>query len=132
MKIKLLTSKIFRKKDLLWFSRISGDFNPIHIDEEKASESIFGKRVVHGVLLLSMFSKIFGTIYPGNGAIYLSQSGKFLKPAFIEENIIAKAKLTFFDESNFHGTFLTECFKNSDTLIFTGESNILFPKTFTL
>ena len=51
-------SKTFTIKNVLDFSRISEDNNPIHIDEEKASESIFGKRVVHGVLLLSMFSKI--------------------------------------------------------------------------
>lgn len=125
-------SKIFSLANILDFSRISEDNNPIHIDEKQASESIFGKRVVHGVLLVSMFSKIFGTIYPGNGAIYLSQTAKFLKPAFIGETIVAKAKLKSFDKDKFQGVFLTECYKETDTLIFTGEAKILFPKTFTL
>jgi len=125
-------SKTFSLDNVLDFSRISEDNNPIHIDEKYASESIFGKQVVHGVLLVSMFSKIFGTIYPGNGAIYLSQTSKFLKPAFIGDIIIAKAKLISFDNDKSQGLFLTECYKESENLIFTGEAKILFPKTFTL
>jgi 3-hydroxybutyryl-CoA dehydratase len=125
-------SKTFSQDDVLDFSRISEDNNPIHIDEEHAAESIFGKRVVHGVLILSMFSKIFGTLYPGNGTIYLSQTAKFLKPAFINDNLIAKAKLISFDEDKFQGVFITECFKESDKLIFTGEAKILFPRIYTL
>jgi len=125
-------SKTFSLDNVLDFSQISEDNNPIHIDEKYASESIFGKRVVHGVLLVSMLSKIFGTIYPGNGAIYLSQTSKFLKPAFIGDTIVAKAKLISFDNDKFQGVFLTECYKESETLIFTGEAKILFPKTFTL
>jgi len=125
--------KTFSTENVLDFSRISEDNNPIHLDEDHASKSIFGKRVVHGILLVSMFSKIFGTMYPGNGAIYLSQTSKFLAPAFIGETIIAKAKLIRFDNDKFQGVFLTECFnKESDKLIFTGEAKILFPKTFVL
>jgi|TARA_Y100000310_G_scaffold330112_1_gene401216 3-hydroxybutyryl-CoA dehydratase len=125
-------SKAFTLDNVLDFSRISEDNNPIHIDARYASESIFGKQVVHGVLLISMFSKIFGTIYPCNGAIYLSQTSKFLKPAFIGDIILAKAKLISFDNNKRQGVFLTECYKASEILIFTGEAKILFPKTFTL
>jgi 3-hydroxybutyryl-CoA dehydratase len=125
-------SKIFSSADVLEFSRISEDDNPVHIDEVYAAESIFGKRVVHGILLVSMFSKIFGTIYPGNGAIYLSQTSKFIKPAFIDDVIKAKIKLISFNDDNKQGVFLTECFKESDKLILTGDARILFPKTFQL
>lgn len=124
--------KTFTSKNVLDFSQISEDNNPIHIDENYASESIFGKRVVHGILLVSMFSKIFGTIYPGNGGIYLSQSSKFIKPAFLEELIRAKVTLTSFNNDNKQGIFLTECYKDSNTLILTGEAKILFPTTFSL
>lgn len=124
--------KTFTSKNVLDFSQLSEDNNPIHIDENYASESIFGKRVVHGILLVSMFSKIFGTIYPGNGGIYLSQSSKFIKPAFLEELIRAKVTLTSFNNDNKQGIFLTECFKDSNTLILTGEAKILFPTTFSL
>ena len=81
--------KTFTEDDVLDFAKISGDNNPIHLDKKYASESIFGQRVVHGILVTSMFSKIFGTIYPGIGGIYLSQFVKYLKPVFINEQIIA-------------------------------------------
>jgi 3-hydroxybutyryl-CoA dehydratase len=75
-----------------------------------------------------MFSKIFGTIYPGEGGIYQSQSAKFLKPVFLNEQITAKVTLTNFDQEKNKGTFLTECFKSDGTLILTGEAKIIFPK----
>jgi 3-hydroxybutyryl-CoA dehydratase len=124
--------KTFLIENVLEFARISEDNNPIHIDEEHASRSIFEKRVVHGVLLVSMFSKIFGTIYPGNGAIYLSQTAKFTKPAFIGEPICAKAKLINFDKEKYQGIFLTECYNGNGKLLLTGEAKILFPQSFTI
>ncbi|MCF8374639.1 MAG: MaoC family dehydratase [Bacteroidales bacterium] len=135
-KVKLNTVVEFKKtytsEDLIDFARISEDNNPIHIDEEYAAKSIFEKRVVHGVLLAGMFSKIFGTIYPGNGTIYLSQSSKFLKPAYLNDLITAKVTLTSFDNEKKRGIFLTECFNESGALVLTGEAKILFPKTFEL
>ena len=125
-------TKAFTIDDVLGFSRISEDNNPIHVNAKYASKSIFEQQVVHGVLLISMFSKIFGTIYPGNGTIYLSQTSKFLKPAFVGDIILAKAKLISFDENKKQGLFLTECYKTPEILIFTGQAGILFPKTFTL
>lgn len=125
-------NKTFTIENVLDFSQISEDNNPIHIDEKYANESLFGKRVVHGVLLISMFSKIFGTIYPGNGTIYLSQTSKFIKPAYIGDTIKAKITLFSFDNNNKQGIFITECFKELDTLIFKGEAKILFPNNFEL
>ncbi len=122
-------TKRFSSDDVIEFARISEDNNPIHIDDHYAVESIFKKRVVHGVLLTSMFSKIFGTIYPGNGGIYLSQTSKFLKPAFIGDLIKARVTLISFDVEKKQGIFVTECFNDSGILILTGEAKILFPKT---
>ena len=81
---------------------------------------------------MGMFSKIFGTIYPGNGGIYLSQTTKFLKPAFIGDEITAKAKLIDFDESKNRGIFKTECFDPKGNILVVGEAKILFPKSFQL
>lgn len=124
-------SKSFSLDDVISFARISEDNNPIHTDKEYAKASIFGNPVVHGVLIVSMFSKIFGTIYPGNGAIYLSQTSKFIKPAFVGDQITAKATLDVFDNQKHQGIFITKCYKNPETLIFIGEAKILFPKIFT-
>ncbi|MEM6263149.1 MAG: MaoC family dehydratase [Bacteroidota bacterium] len=122
----------FTDKDIIDFSQTSQDENPIHLDEAHAAKSIFGQRVVHGVLIISMISKILGTIYPGEGAIYLSQTAKFIKPAFIGEEITAKATQISYDNDSKKGVYLTECFKDGDTLILTGEAKVLFPKRFEL
>ncbi len=124
--------KVFDKNDVIAFAQLSQDDNPIHINEEYASGTFFKRNIVHGVLIVSMFSKIFGTIYPGNGCIYLSQSAKFLKPAFVCDSVKAKVKLVSFDETKKRGVFLCECYNQAGQLLVTGEAVILFPDTFTL
>lgn len=124
--------KAFSEDDVIAFARLSQDDNPIHIDKAYAEQSIFKAQVVHGVLLVSMFSKIFGTIYPGNGGIYLSQTSKFIRPAYIGDEITAKATLTEFDNTKKRGVFLCEAFNSKNELLLTGEAKILFPKTFSL
>lgn len=135
-KVKLLSThtfeKIFNKDEIALFSDLSEDCNPIHIDEHYAANTIFKKNVVHGVLLLSMFSKIFGTIYPGNGGIYLNQSAKFLKPAFVGEKIKAKVTLIEFDNIRKRGVFKCESFNMNGDVLLIGEAKILFPNEFIL
>ncbi len=119
--------KTFSPDDVALFSGISNDNNPIHLDAEFAKKSIFGRRVVHGLLVSSLFSKIFGTIYPGSGSIYISQNVKFLKPAFVGENLKAVVTLIEFDEIKNRGRFNTEVFNMSDQKLITGEAIILYP-----
>ena len=69
------------------FSELVGDKNPIHLDDEYAKNSIFGKRIVHGMLLSSFFSKIIATTYPGEGSIYLKQDLNFKNPCYINDEI---------------------------------------------
>jgi len=80
----------FTQEDVNNFSKLTGDDNPIHIDEEVASKSIFKKRIIHGFLSGSVFSKVFGTLWPGNGTIYLSQTMNFIKPMYTNEKYFAK------------------------------------------
>jgi len=80
----------FTQDDVNSFSKVTGDNNPIHINEEIAKKSVFKKRVIHGFLSGSVFSKVFGTIWPGNGTIYLSQTMKFIKPMYTKEKYLAK------------------------------------------
>ena len=69
------------------FSELVGDKNPIHLDDEYSKNSIFGKRIVHGMLLSSFFSKIIATNYPGEGSIYLKQDLNFKNPCYINDEI---------------------------------------------
>ncbi|CAD8191957.1 unnamed protein product [Paramecium pentaurelia] len=80
--------RIFTEEDVKIYANLIKDFNPIHIDEYAASQSIFKYRVVHGMLSSSLFSTLVGTNFPG--AIYLDQSIFFKAPIFIDEQVIAQ------------------------------------------
>jgi len=69
------------------FAKISGDFSPIHMDEEYAKSTTFKKRVVHGMLLASFLSRIDGMYLPGKHALYFSQNIEFRKPCFIGDTL---------------------------------------------
>lgn len=125
-------SNTFTAHDVETFARLSKDDNPLHLDADYASQTIFKKRVVHGILVISMFSKIFGTIFPGNGGIYLSQTSKFIKPAYLDDELTAVATLTSFDNESKRGIFKCETFNSKGELILAGESRMLFPKHFEL
>lgn len=76
------------------FAEISGDKNPIHIDPEFAKSTPFGRPIVHGIFSASVFSKIFGMLFPGKGTIYLGQNLKFTGPVFIGDTYTAKCEVT--------------------------------------
>ena len=69
------------------FSNFSGDFNPLHVDDEYASKTPFGKRVCHGMLLASFFSRLIGMYMPGKNALYFSQTLNFRAPCFIGDTV---------------------------------------------
>ena len=74
----------FSQQDVADFARVTGDNNPVHLDEDFASKTIFKTRIMHGMLGACVFSKVFGTMFPGEGTIYLSQSVNFLKPMYVD------------------------------------------------
>ena len=78
------TNFSFSQQDVSDFARVTGDNNPVHLDEEFASKTIFKTRIMHGMLGACVFSKVFGTLFPGEGTIYLSQSVNFLKPMYVD------------------------------------------------
>jgi acyl dehydratase len=83
----------FTQKEVIAFAEITGDKNPIHLDEDFAAKSIFKKRILHGFLGGSVFSKILATFFPGEGTIYLEQSMKFLRPMQVEKKYTAICKV---------------------------------------
>lgn len=86
-------SKSFSSEEVLKFSQLSLDDNPVHIDEDYAMGSIFKNRIVHGFLSGSLFSAIIGTKLPGNGSIYLNQTMNFRKPIYHNQLVIAKVTI---------------------------------------
>jgi len=75
------------------FAKISGDFNPLHMDEQYAKETKFGKRVCHGMLLASFFSRLVGMYLPGKNALYFSQDLNFVGPCFIGDKITVQGEV---------------------------------------
>ncbi len=71
------------------FAEVTGDNNPIHVNEAYAAKTPFGKPIVHGFFAGSVFSKVFGTTWPGEGTIYLYQEMSFRAPVFVEQDYLA-------------------------------------------
>ena len=82
-------SKTVSEADVYLFAGISGDFNPVHVDEEYAKQGMFKKRIAHGILTASFISTVLGTKLPGPGAIYAKQDLKFLAPVFLGDTLTA-------------------------------------------
>lgn len=124
---KINFEKIFSSDDVLNFAQTTEDYNLIHLDDVYAKETIFGKRIVYGMLVASMFSKIFGTIYPGKGCLYYGQTLEFRKPVFLNTKITAIATLIDYNEEKKIGIFKTEAFNEEGKLVINGEAKIVFP-----
>ena len=75
------------------FARISGDYNPLHMDEQYASKTQFGKRVCHGMLLASFFSRLVGMYMPGKNALYFSQTLNFQTPCFVGDKVTIEGEV---------------------------------------
>ena len=81
------------------FAKISGDYSPIHMDENYAKKTTFQKRVVHGMLLASFLSRMDGMYLPGRHALYFSQSLEFREPCFLGDKITVISKVIDKSES---------------------------------
>ncbi|QEK12937.1 MaoC family dehydratase [Crassaminicella thermophila] len=82
-------SKIITEEDITGFANVTGDYNPIHLDTDFASKTMFKKRIAHGMLTSSLISAVLGTELPGANTLYLSQNMKFLAPAYIGDQLTA-------------------------------------------
>lgn len=80
--------------DVKTFAKLTGDDNPIHIDEEYAQSTRFGKPIVHGVLLLGIISKVLGCDFPGHGSIAVGISVRFLRPVPVGSEVTVEVKIS--------------------------------------
>lgn len=87
-------SKTITESDVYTYAGIIADINPLHVNEDYAKKTRFGGRIAHGMLTASFFSTLVGMCLPGNGAIYLSQTCKFLLPVKIGDTITATGTVT--------------------------------------
>ncbi|MFW5888919.1 MAG: MaoC family dehydratase [Bacillota bacterium] len=120
--------KVFKEKDVLTFAEISTDFNPAHVDNEYAKKTVFKKPIVHGMLVGSLFSAVFGKHLPGLGSIYTKQSLKFIKPVFFEDEIEAKVIVKEINYDRNRVSFDCIATNQSGDTVIIGEAQIMPPK----
>jgi len=109
------------------FARATGDYNPIHMDEDYARGTIFKTRVVHGMLHAGLISGIVGTRFTGPGTIYLSQTLKFLKPVFIGDEVTYRLKVLEYSQERNRLRLETVCIKQKGETALTGEALVMPP-----
>ena len=86
--------RIISEKEVDEFAALTGDFNPLHVDNSYAGSTRFGKRVSHGMLSASLFSTLIGMICPGKRSLYLSQTLNFREPVFPGSSLIIRGTVT--------------------------------------
>ena len=107
--------------DIVRFAEVTGDTNPLHLDDDFARESIFGGRIAHGMLTASLFSAILGTRMPGPGCIYMSQSIRFRAPVRPGELAVATVTVKRIDGKKQRVEFDCSC-AVGNTVVAEGEA----------
>ncbi|EOZ9154697.1 MaoC family dehydratase [Citrobacter freundii] len=119
-------SQTITDSDIKSFAALSGDRNPVHMDEEYAASSRYKKRIAHGMFSTSFFSALFGTKLPGEGCVYVSQNTKFRKPVYIGDTVVATVEVKDIDLEKRRIFFNTYC-KVGNSKVITGEAEIYMP-----
>lgn len=89
-----LFAKTITEHDVYTYAGVTGDFNPVHINEEEAKKSIFGHRIAHGMLTGGLISTVLGNKMPGEGTVYLEQNLRFTAPVYIGDTCTACVTVT--------------------------------------
>jgi 3-hydroxybutyryl-CoA dehydratase len=113
--------------DIEAFAAVSGDENPVHLDEAYAKTTAFGERIAHGMLSGAYISAVLGTKLPGPGAIYLSQSLRFRRPVHIGDAVTARVTVKALDERRGHVTLETVCEVDGRAVV-DGEALVIAPR----
>lgn len=119
-------AKTFTDADIVMFAGVSGDTNPVHINEEYAKTTMFKGRIAHGMISAALISAVFGTKLPGPGCIYVNQSLKFRAPVRIGDTLKAVVEVTEKIEDKKFVAFKTRCFVG-ETMVVDGEATLMVP-----
>lgn len=116
----------FTQDEVVRFAEVTGDKNPVHLDEAYAAGTMFKKPIMHGFLGGSVFSKVFGTLFPGEGTIYLKQSMAFMRPMFV--NTVYEVKMTVKEVNKEKHRATVETIiadKSTGDVVINGEASVM-------
>jgi 3-hydroxybutyryl-CoA dehydratase len=117
-------AKTVTDADITMFAGISGDTNPVHLDDDFAKQTLFGERIAHGMLSASFISTVFGTQLPGPGCIYLSQSLRFKAPVKIGDRVEARVCIKEILTDKRRVIFDTIC-RVGEKIVLEGEASLM-------
>ena len=121
-------SKTFTDADVAAFAELTGDQNPVHLDDEYAARTRFGRRIAHGMLGASLISAVLANELPGRGTVYLSQTLKFTAPVFPGDTVTARVVVKHVREDKPVVTLETVCTNERGERVVEGEAVVLLPK----
>jgi len=122
------TSHTVTEQDIVMFSEISGDRNPVHLDKAYAETTIFKDRIAHGMLTASYVSAVFGMELPGPGAIYITQTLNFKAPVYIGAKVIVRVTLVNLVPAKRRAMFDCVCMVDGKVVL-DGEALLMVPNS---
>jgi len=121
----------YTQEEVDMYAKVSGDTNPLHIDEEAGKNSMFGRRIIHGFLGASIFTRIFGTLWYADGTVYMAQSVKWMRPMFTEKQYVGVITVKEINEEKHRVTYVCEVFDvETGEQTITGEATLMNKKQY--
>lgn len=118
-------TKIIDEADIQAFAEVTGDRNPIHLDDAFAKTTRFGRRIAHGMLSASLISAVLANKLPGEGSVYLGQTLQFVAPVFPGDEVTARVTVKEIREDKPIVKLETICINQRDEVVIRGEATVL-------
>ena len=118
-------TRTIEQSDIQAFADVTGDHNPVHVDEAFAQTTRFGGRIAHGMLTASLISSVLANKLPGAGSIYLTQTLQFVAPVFPGDEVTARVTVKGIREPKGIVTLETICMNQRDEIVIRGEAVVL-------
>jgi 3-hydroxybutyryl-CoA dehydratase len=119
------TTRTIEQADVDAFAQVTGDRNPVHLDEAFAQQTRFGRRIAHGMLTASLISSVLANQLPGEGSVYLGQTLQFVAPVFPGDEVTARVTVTEVRENRPIIKLETTCVNQRGETVIRGEATVL-------
>ncbi len=121
-------AKTVSESDIYLFAGITGDFNPVHVNEEFAKKTPFGARIAHGGIAMCLIAPVLGTMLPGLGTVALSTQCRFKAPVYPGDTVTAKATVT--EKDSIRNIVKLDCLwtNQNGVTVGEGESSVMPPR----